>query len=365
MGYGLHNKHEFGSFKDGFDKAASECKIVMQKCEALGEKPDKEVAILLDEGIKRLKAMYAAISASFEELRKTVNQKEKEMLDAVGAALDQRIKCRNQWESLDEKLKKQREECKNTIEKGCVSGCEDYEEMKKKTAELIEIKAVFEELLKMKELSVGEYKAPTLEKAINAVKELKITEAMLKDESKTKFKDSLILKTDEHKNILSKWISESNNNNKTIEFTLLYRSTRDGRYEDSFHSKCDNRGPTVTIIQSTSGHIFGGYTELSWGTDTGYRYDANAFIYSITHETKHSKQKNTNYSICDSSTYCATFGGGHDICLGYSRTVSHSFCYSNGDHTYELPANVDSQTYLAGSCNFTATEIEVYSVKEI
>ncbi|KXJ08368.1 BTB/POZ domain-containing protein KCTD21 [Exaiptasia diaphana] len=47
--------------------------------------------------------------------------------------------------------------------------------------------------------------------------------------------------------------------------TLLYRGSRDGWASSIFHSKCDSfSGPTMVVIKSTGGYIFGGYTEQSW-----------------------------------------------------------------------------------------------------
>ncbi|CAH3184460.1 unnamed protein product [Porites lobata] len=39
----------------------------------------------------------------------------------------------------------------------------------------------------------------------------------------------------------------------------------DGWSASTFHSRCDNKGPTVTIIRVGGTYIFGGYTKLSWG----------------------------------------------------------------------------------------------------
>ena len=45
---------------------------------------------------------------------------------------------------------------------------------------------------------------------------------------------------------------------------LCYRSSKDGWSSNTFHSGCDNKGPTVTIIRVHS-YIFGGYADISWG----------------------------------------------------------------------------------------------------
>ena len=44
-----------------------------------------------------------------------------------------------------------------------------------------------------------------------------------------------------------------------------WRASVDGRASSTFHSRCDGKGPTVTIIR-VGRYIFGGYTSLSWGT---------------------------------------------------------------------------------------------------
>ena len=46
---------------------------------------------------------------------------------------------------------------------------------------------------------------------------------------------------------------------------LLMRASRDGFQAQTFHSKCDNKGPTVTIVKSGN-NIFGGFTETSWSS---------------------------------------------------------------------------------------------------
>jgi hypothetical protein len=39
---------------------------------------------------------------------------------------------------------------------------------------------------------------------------------------------------------------------------------RDGCSADIFHKKCDNKGPTLTLISANSGYVFGGFNPTSW-----------------------------------------------------------------------------------------------------
>ena len=52
-------------------------------------------------------------------------------------------------------------------------------------------------------------------------------------------------------------------NAPAIKFVRCWRAQIDGWGVSTFHSNCDGRGPTVTIIQVGS-YIFGGYTDKSW-----------------------------------------------------------------------------------------------------
>ena len=44
-----------------------------------------------------------------------------------------------------------------------------------------------------------------------------------------------------------------------------WRAKTDGWAASTFHSNCDGKGPTVTIIQVDS-YIFGGFTDVSWSS---------------------------------------------------------------------------------------------------
>ena len=45
---------------------------------------------------------------------------------------------------------------------------------------------------------------------------------------------------------------------------LMYRASEHRYTSKSFHECCDDRGPTLVIIKSSRGWIFGGYTTQSW-----------------------------------------------------------------------------------------------------
>ncbi|CAB4015898.1 Hypothetical predicted protein, partial [Paramuricea clavata] len=63
---------------------------------------------------------------------------------------------------------------------------------------------------------------------------------------------------------LSQWVPIATS------WSLCYRATRNGWSSYTFHSKCDYKGATVTIIRVGS-YIFGGFSDASWGASSGYR----------------------------------------------------------------------------------------------
>jgi len=147
---------------------------------------------------------------------------------------------------------------------------------------------------------------------------------------------------------------------------LLWKGSRDGFGCATFHSKCDGKGPTLTVIQSTDGVIFGGYTALSWDlppNNGSYNHQDNAaFIYSITKGYKVSKQNNTGYSILCHSGYGPAFGDGSDIRIYDNCNTTNENCGTgvrSGYSTYQLPSG---ESFIAGTKQFTVKEIEVYSV---
>ena len=57
---------------------------------------------------------------------------------------------------------------------------------------------------------------------------------------------------------LREWIGND------YKWKLLYRASEHGYTAKSFHECCDDKGPTLVIIKSSNGCVFGGYTTQSW-----------------------------------------------------------------------------------------------------
>lgn len=70
---------------------------------------------------------------------------------------------------------------------------------------------------------------------------------------------------------------------KTAEFSLypIFSAKKHGFTAEAFHSKCDGKGANIVIIENTNGNIFGGFTSISWSSDSKYHSDRNAFLFVI------------------------------------------------------------------------------------
>ena len=65
--------------------------------------------------------------------------------------------------------------------------------------------------------------------------------------------------------LLTSWL-----NGRKFRLQVVYRATRDGFDKEKFHSLVDNQGPTLTVILSKDGFLFGGYTSKSWKHTASY-----------------------------------------------------------------------------------------------
>jgi len=169
---------------------------------------------------------------------------------------------------------------------------------------------------------------------------------------------------------LSNWLKPVMQS-KSSHWNRCWRASLDGWSANTFHSLCDNRGPSVTIIR-VGQYIFGGYTSASWSSSNKWLYSSTAFIFSLVNKPGWGpvtfKPPGTHSSY-QRATYCyynygPSFGGGHDIHIA-TYASSNTNSYSNLGHGYSPPAGHSYHTsftkaFLAGSYNFQPDEVEVF-----
>ena len=139
-------------------------------------------------------------------------------------------------------------------------------------------------------------------------------------------------------------------NNREFNSKLLYRKTRDGSTPKGFHNRWYNKGITITLIETTKGYKFGGYTELQWDNKSGCKKDKSTFIFSINKKQKFTA-RNDNDSIA-----CVSYEGPRFGC--------------NYPEIYLIGTLDKGQSCDCSSCTFTEGKIltngETYwDVKEL
>ena len=168
-------------------------------------------------------------------------------------------------------------------------------------------------------------------------------------------KHSLIINNNiEYNELIKYWI----NPDKKIEGELLYRLSRDGDQISTFHSLCDNKGPTLTLFETKEGNKGGIYTPLSWDSNSEWKNDMDTFLFNLNKNQKYKKLQN-DYSI-----YCAQSYGPWTTYFGFikdnqMRKIEHRCSCINS--YYEkgaeiLPNNSDDTKY------FEVKELEVYKI---
>lgn len=160
-----------------------------------------------------------------------------------------------------------------------------------------------------------------------------------------------------------KMISDWINPETSFKYTLLYQGSRDGDSAKTFHDLCDNKGPTVSIIQTQQNWIFGGYTKQSWSSNPKssiweYQTSKEAFLFSLNNTQKYSIV-NSNYAIFCQKTKGPTFGHGFDLEISDNCFRSKSYCKFPSNYG----KNEQENEFNGGESNFIVKEIEVYLVE--
>ncbi|KAL3875162.1 hypothetical protein ACJMK2_038090, partial [Sinanodonta woodiana] len=167
----------------------------------------------------------------------------------------------------------------------------------------------------------------------------------------------------EEKKQLQEWIGKGS---KTFE--LLFSISKDGCDSDTFHTLCNNKGPTVTVLYNTNDSVFGGYTSIAWTSRNRYYEDTSAFLFQLRFSGNPKANKfhhrNSKQSVYDGKSYGPYFGAGPDL-LTFKKIVTSK------DGCFFLNGKMKSSTYNMSVCgtekinndHMHVKELEVYQVQ--
>jgi len=179
------------------------------------------------------------------------------------------------------------------------------------------------------------------------------------------FVKSVILDPKQQKQLAAFYSKE-----KKPKWRKIYHGKVDGMNATTFHSKVSGSAPTINIIKSTNGNIFGGYNTLGWNY-TDYRTDSTGFLFSLKNSyNKPCKLVSTSdtYSMYCNASYGPTWGGGHCVCLQSDFTGSANYCSYYASYRIDdtsCGVTYDSSTgstLFGGSYNFSVSDIETYTL---
>jgi hypothetical protein len=151
---------------------------------------------------------------------------------------------------------------------------------------------------------------------------------------------------------------------KDQRWQLIYKGTTHGFNADAFHRLSDNQGPTITVLRSTSGYLFGGYASQSWKSTNTSINAPNSFLFLLTNANGNQPTKflynNNGQALYDNSGYGPTFGSNHDLHISNgSNANTNSYCNLGGSYTDTIGLG---QATFTGGRTFQITEIEVFKL---
>lgn len=153
------------------------------------------------------------------------------------------------------------------------------------------------------------------------------------------------------------------------QFELLFRGSRDGFDAKTFHSMCDGKGSTVSVIQTDTNNVFGGYTTIPWSSNgAGSSYgvwvtDENAFLFLLRSSTGLKSEIfeiesifSGQYAVNHNPDTLCAFGGGRTVKIVNNCNISTKSTLSNG--TYKIPNGAASLN--GDQAKYRVQEIEVF-----
>jgi hypothetical protein len=140
---------------------------------------------------------------------------------------------------------------------------------------------------------------------------------------------------------------------------LLYKASRDGWSQHTFHQKCDDKGATYTRAVINDGRVLGAYTSVSWSSNVqNYKGDTTAFLYdgSEKYTPNNGHWGAGNYDTYMNSAYYPTFGGGHDFYMNGQTLYNNAYTFLTNNRN--APFGRSMYSYQS----YTLSDLEVYAV---
>ena len=158
-----------------------------------------------------------------------------------------------------------------------------------------------------------------------------------------------------------KFFSNNINSNAKISYELLYKASIDGEAASVFHSLCDEKGASITVVKVLNGSKCGGFTPLSWKTEGCWQKDPSlrSFVCNLDNKTKFNLRENYSHALDFHNNKLSCFGG-------YTLQLTDKNLSNKNGICQACDYQIQSPTDLIGinENNFQAVDIEIFLVKE-
>ena len=144
---------------------------------------------------------------------------------------------------------------------------------------------------------------------------------------------------------------------QNLNLDLIYKASVDGDKAEIFHSKCDQAGNSLVLVETDKNARFGGFTSCSWSGNCEEKYDENAFVFSL--------NKLKIYDIIPGNNAIACYPNCGPVFLGCQIRI-YDNALTNGGSTFKKGVNYNTEEdfeLTGGEENFNIKDIEVYSIE--
>lgn len=163
---------------------------------------------------------------------------------------------------------------------------------------------------------------------------------------------STIAESIEEKVEIYEWIDSKD---EKISTTLMYKATKNGDKASKFHILCDNKGPTLTLIETTDGEKLGGFAKVSWESTNEYNEDPEAFVFNLNSKVV--------FDTCETgnSIWCG-YGYGPVFVCGCNICICDKFLSNKNSYTSLRNPNEQKKKTKEAKFFFQVKELEVFKV---
>ena len=134
---------------------------------------------------------------------------------------------------------------------------------------------------------------------------------------------------------------------------LLYDPRRDGDDANTVHKNCDEQGPMLYVIKTTTDALFGIYVSKPICSDGSSKTDSLQMIISPSHNFS-IKSKNNHATY-----HCQSNQGAHFHCMNIVAPFLSSNCNDiQSCDDFELPC------YPSGNSSYNIKELQVFLLEE-